>query len=68
MMDRAEKLLKLGRAHDPSAMVFALDDPEQAVASDTKVDPLVAGPADMLDLEAERLEDLADKLLESLPA
>ena len=66
VVDRAQELLELGRADDAPAVVLALDDREQAAATDAQVGPLVAGAADALDLVAERLEQLGDELLEPL--
>ena len=65
-MDRAQELLELGRADDPHplAVILALDDPEQAVATDAEVGPLVPRAADLLDLVAERFKNLGDELLE----
>ncbi len=47
VVDRAEELLELGRADDPSPEVLALDDPEEAIAADPQIDPLVPGTADL---------------------
>ena len=67
VVDRAEELLQLGRADDGLALaVLALDDPEQPLAADAEVGPLVAGAADDLDFVPQRLEQLADELLEPL--
>ena len=48
-------------------MIFALNDgKEPIIAAEAKVGAFVAGAADLLDLEAQHLEELADELLERL--
>ena len=66
MVDRAQELLELGRADDASLVVLALDDRQQVLAAEPQVGPLVAGAADLVDLVAERLEELGHELLEGL--
>ena len=48
-------------------MILALNDgKEPIIAAEAEVGPFVAGAADLLDLEAEHLEELADEFLERL--
>ena len=66
MVDGAQELLKFGRAHDAPLVVLALHDRQQVLAAEAQVGAFVAGAAGLLDLVAQRLEQLGHELLECL--
>ncbi len=67
VMDRSQEFLKDGRADHRLPLILALNDGnEPIIAAKAKVGPFVAGAADLLDLEAQHFEELADEFLERL--
>src|SRR5271157_4164387 len=66
MVDGAQELLKFGRAHDAAFVVLALHDRQHVLAAQAQVGALIAGAAGLLDLVAQRLEQLGHELLEGL--